>query len=498
MTIKEILLKVPFRRIMPSPNSSGVYGYSSGEMRDVPPDDSQYEIISQSEFLREYFITGHKIWNPSYYADRIKTSDDGKRYIHYVERNAFDFQQVIATKQLIHLTGNPISFVNSNSSQIENQKDLLVDFKQGWIKKNMEVAWYKCAKSEKITGDTAFVGYFDENKKFNWRVLSYMNDEILYPHENPMTGRMEVFGRKYKQYADNGRIVELLDVWDNKNVTTYIKNSTGTILQQLKKVFGGEDWSVFKEPTPHGFPFCPVSYKRNFDGACWSPVQDACDKYELAMSQLSENNKAYAFRILFLSGDNVNVNFDSYGQPTAISGDKDSNAKFLEKADASDTFKTQLDILLTEIFRGSFTVLPPEVKSGDLPGVAIKLLYSPAVEKAMADANEWNEFIDSTVEIFKYGYSVEVGKVAQYAAFDVRGEIIPYIHQNEAEIINNINSSVLAGSLSKQTSSEKHPYGASDEETRLKNEAREELKAAASVQAEVQNKNNQAREANEV
>lgn len=30
---------------------------------------------------------------------------------------------------------------------------------------------------------------------------------------------------------------------------------------------------------------------------------------------------------------------------------------------------------------GSFVVMPPEVKSGDLPGVAIKLIYSPSLEK---------------------------------------------------------------------------------------------------------------------
>ena len=496
MKVEDILLKVPFRRIMPNVISNmASYGYTSGEMQEVPPEDTQYEVISQSEFLREYFITGHKIWSPAYYADRIKKDDKGKSYIHYVERNAFDFQKIIATKQLIHLTGNPISFINSDSTKLESQRDLLIEFKQGWIKKNMEVAWYKCAKSEKITGDAAFCGYFDTKKRFHWRVFSFMNDDTLYPHEDPITGKMSIFGRKYKQYDENGKMIELLDVWDERNVTTYIRSSTSSMINRIKALFGGQNWSVYREPIPHGFPFCPVAYKRNFDGACWSPVQDACDKYELAMSQLSENNKAYAFRILFLKGDNIDINFDSYGQPTAIAGDKESDANFLNRADASQTFELQLNILLREIFRGSFTVIPPEVKSGDLPGVAIKLLYSPAVEKAMEDANEWNSFIDDVVEIFKYGYSVEIGKVAEYAAFDVRGEIIPYVHQNEAEIINNINASVLAGSLSTQSAAEKHPYGAADEETRLKEQAREELSAAASVTEDVgNNPENQAKE----
>lgn len=496
MKVEDILLKVPFRRIMPSIIPDRIYSYSRGEAMNVPENDCQYEVLSQSEFLREYFISGHKIWNPAYYADRIKTDDAGKHYIHYVERNAFPFQQIIATKQFIHLTGNQISFVNSNSNLLESQRDLLIEFKQGWIKKNMEVAWAKCVKSEKITGDTAFCGYFDQNKKFGWRVFSFMNDDVLYPHEDPITGKMNIFGRKYKSYDEAGKIVEKLDVWDSRYVTTYIKNSTGNVIQRIKSMFGNQEWSVYSEPVPHGFPFCPVSYKRNFNGACWSPVQDACDKFELAVSQLSENNKAYAFRILFLKGDNVDVNFDSYGQPTAITGDGESDAKFLDKADASTSFTTQIDILLREIFRGSFTVIPPEVKSGDLPGVAIKLLYSPAVEKAMEDAKDWDSFMDDMVNIFKFGYSTEIGKTAQYSAFDVRGEIIPYVHQNDAEIINNINASILAGSLSQLTASEKHPYSASDEETRLKNQAKEELRAAASMQQEEGiNKNNEQREA---
>lgn len=495
MKIEDILLKVPFRRIMPSAIPDGVYSYSRGEAMAVPENDCQYEILSQSEFLREYFTSGHKVWNPAYYADRIKTDENGKHYVHYVERNAFPFQQIITTKQLIHLTGNPVSFINSNSNMLERQQELLIEFKQGWIKKNMEVAWYRCAKSEKITGDAAFCGYFDSSKKFRWRVFSFMEDDILYPHPDPVTGKMAIFGRKYKSYDESGKIIEKLDVWDNKYVTTYIKNSTGNVIQRIKSLFGNQDWSIFSGPVPHGFPCCPISYKRNFNGACWSPVQDACDKYELAVSQLSENNKAYAFRILLLTGDTVDINFDSYGQPTAIAGDKDADAKFLDKADASSSFNLQIDILLREIFRGSFTVIPPDVKSGDLPGVAIKLLYSPAVEKAMEDAKDWDGFMDSMVEIFKFGYSTELGKTAEYAAFDVRGEIIPYVHQNEAEIINNINASILAGSLSQLSGSEKHPYAASDEEKRLKNQAKEELRAAASIQDDVMNTNNQQREA---
>ena len=39
--------------------------------------------------------------------------------------------------------------------------------------------------------------------------------------------------------------------------------------------------------------------------------------------------------------------------------------------------------------------------------MAIKLLYSPAFENAMKDAQEYNRLIDDMVRIFTYGYGVE-------------------------------------------------------------------------------------------
>ena len=136
-----------------------------------------------------------------------------------------------------------------------------------------------------------------------------------------------------------------------------------------------------------------------------------------------------------------------------------------------------MSILLDNIFRGSFTVLPPEVRSGDTPGIAVKLLYSPAVEKAMSDAKDWDSWLDDVVEIFKFGYGLEVGKSFEYQSLNVAGKIIPYIHQNDSETTAIINSSLLAGSLSSETASELHPYAQYDEVNRVNQEKRAELNA---------------------
>ena len=158
-------------------------------------------------------------------------------------------------------------------------------------------------------------------------------------------------------------------------------------------------------------------------------------------------------------------------------------ASLLTKADASESFKLQLETQLRNIFLGSFTVTPPEVKSGDLPGVAIKLIYSPALELAMSDAREWDLFIDDMVAIFKEGYSKEVGHVSGFNSISVKGQITPYIHQNVAELMNILCQGVLAGTLSVESAASNVPYGEKDEFRELNQNRRKE--AATKFSADV-------------
>ena len=115
---------------------------------------------------------------------------------------------------------------------------------------------------------------------------------------------------------------------------------------------------------------------------------------------------------------------------------------------------------------GSFIVTPPEVRSGDLPGVAIKLIYSPALENAMNDANDWNAFIDDMFELFTYGYGIEKKMSAQFNEINAHATIEPYIHENSAEVIQLLSQSVMSNILSVETAIEKNPFSMTDEQKR--------------------------------
>lgn len=450
--VDALLTKTPFRRPMPSYDDFVIP--SNGSDTSVPMSRVVYENISQDLFLTEIDPSGHKINNQFYYSDRIKKDDEGKTYIHYVERTSFPIQDIILTKQLTHLAGNPINFINGSVKQTEKEKQLMIELKQAWLTKNMEVALFESYKMEKSTGDTAFCAYIDENKEVGWRTFGYSKGETLFPSYDVMTGKLSTFARRY---INNGNIC--VDVW-NSTMFYSFESDKGKWVQKIRK--------------PHGFRRIPIAYKRSDIGACWTPVQDIIDKFEIAISQLCESNKTYAFRIMFISGDDVSVKSDASGAPAYIVGDKDSDAKMLEGADASTSFELQIKTLSNMMFMGSFVVTPPEVKGGDLPGVTIKILYSPAVEKAMRDAKEWNQFVDDVVSIFKEGYGVESGKITDFKVLKVRGEIAPYVHQNDMEIINNINSSVTMGSLSTETATEMHPYSQNDEYERVMKDKEDE------------------------
>lgn len=437
--------------------------------------------IYQSEFLAELYPSGHKINDPLYYENifkKIKTKDsNGKEYDQVVEmaieRVAIAMQQVILTKHLTHLCGKDIRFVFSGSKYTEEKKKQVKELKQGWIKKNMETAKYDFCKSVKATGDGAFCAVM-EDRAFSYRVFSALNGDSLHPIFG-FDGKLDRFGRSFTAFDYDAREEVLyLEIWDKTYFYRYRYSTANTN--------GDQDGWELQKISPHGFEEIPIVYKKVEKGACWSDVQDLIDKLEMALSQLFENNKSYAFRIMVIKGG-FEIQGDLRGQARAIMmEDADGSAGFMEKADASDSFSLQLEQTLKFILMGSFIVLPPEVKGGDLPGVTIKILYSPSVEQGINDKNEYNSAIDSMVNLFKHGYGTELGNTSGFDALDVRGEIDVYVHQNDAEVINNLNTSVLDGTLSVETAAEKHPDAATDEMERLLRQNREELTGTQGVE----------------
>ncbi|MCM1219944.1 MAG: phage portal protein, partial [Lachnospiraceae bacterium] len=378
-----ILTKVPFTRITPR-------GYLKGQIvSDLKPmrvraDRMNYKVVSQSDFLREYFPSGHMINSEEYYPDRIKYDEENKRFFkESVFRAAFPFQMIITIQHLVHLFGNDVRHELTDGKMDEKTNELFLEFQKGWLDHNIDIALYELGKSVKITGDGALVFYLLDGK-VHTKPLSFLEGDTLYPHYNSITGKLDMFARQFVDYdADAKERVVWVEVWDNEYMYTYRQDKQGLsgAINRVKEFFGLSGYSLVSTKK-HGFSRIPIVYHRDSNGACWSFSQDSIDKYELAISHLCQNNMAYAFPIMLLKGDDVEIQGDMYGAVKAITMGKEDDASFMTRPQASEEFNLQLTTLLKMIFMGSFIVMPPEVKSGDLPGVAIKLIYSPSLEKA--------------------------------------------------------------------------------------------------------------------
>lgn len=486
---RDICTKKPWYNVMPTGYLAHGGQEREIETSDIPmPDDRlKVRIKTQQDFMREYFPSSHRINDTSEYPDVWKKDPvSGKYYCQKIKRCAFAFQQLIAQKHTLHLTGNDVQFEISEGNfpdgREEEYQNQLSAFKRMWLDMGMETCFFEAINSWNITADCAIVGYIRKDGTVGAKTLSFLNGDTLYPQIDSVTGELVAFGRSYYDYDASGEIkTEHLEVWDDKYLYRFDKQVDGNDDAELQTEIG-EDYAVYGfhlvSRKDHGFPFIPVAYARKNDGPCWSPVQRMIEDYEAAFSHLCENNEAYAFPIFFYQGEGEDLQIQG-GMNGAVKAlamnDPDAKAGFLNGTDASNAFATQLDKAYNLIYELSFTVKPPELKSGDLPGVALKLLYSPAIECAMNDAQHLQPFLTSVVKIAKYLAGYKNNNTATMMALPVNSYIQAYIHENYTEEITNIATAVQNGFLSRQTASERCPqFPKNGEYARVVKEKKEE------------------------
>lgn len=487
--VRELLVRKPFYEVTPKGYMKhGIIDreFSENEDPSMPADVLYRNIKTQQDFLREFYPSGHRICDPQQYPDIWKKNPEtGLWCVQKIQRTAFAFQQVIWTKHVLHVTGNDIQFELAEGTEEGSEdklQELLTKYRKGWLMHDMEIRFFEAVSAYMKVADCAIVGYFDGDGKFGTRTLSFDRGDTLFPRYDPLTGELIAFARKYVDYDEEGEErIEWVEAWDKDKFYRLKKDLSGgtakNVARKIASIFGASEYTCVEEKR-HGFPFIPVAYARNEDGPCWSAVQRNIEDYEEAFSYLCENNKAYAFPILTLTGegDEIEIKGDTNGAAkTIMITDTDGKAEFLNGTDASNAFATQLNKSYDLIYELSFTVKPPELKSGDLPGVAIKLLYSPALEAAMNDAQRLQPFLDQLVRITKFGIGTENNCMASMVALPVNAWIESYIHQNDTELITNLATAVQNNFLSKQTASERNSkFSKNDEFTRIMREQKEE------------------------
>lgn len=480
--MRELLTKKPFYRINPSAKEKAVT--QTTIVGEQPPvmDELEFDIVTQADFMRELDPNSHAINDTSLYQNWVQSDDDGLYYESQWERHAFAFQQEILEDRLVRLTGNDIQFDLSGKTEDKKTREDFYKFKGAWAEKSMERSWYEVAKSTLATGDAAFVGILD-NGKFEWKTFSYLKGDVLYPHFNRKTGKLSVFARTYKDYGDDGEVHRYIDAWDDTYYYRFVdgsekpqegENSEEVTLGEFKVSGYG-----LEEKSPHGFNRIPIAYRRCDTGPCWSNSQEAIEHYELAFSRLAQSNSAFGLPILSLtSGNGKNIEDLSMGDMSYAAKifliPSDGKAEFLQRQDASNAYKAQLDELKRKIYEMSMVVKSPELKSGDTPAAAIKLLYSDSYNKGMNETQEFDGCIDDMVEIFSWGAGIEREERLKFMNLPISHWIQIFIPISEGELASILATGVQNKFCSKQTASEKFPYATPQEWSRILQERHDE------------------------
>lgn len=493
MDPKDILVKEPFKRTLPSNQltQSGIAHIQGDAMTQAEEyrDPLRYEIMTQADFLREYDVNSHAINSLKYYPNPLEKDEEGQLYHKIKSRVAIAWQERIFTKRLNCLTGNNINIRLTNRKAGKKEQEMLDIFREGWEDKDMEIAVYESLCSDGKTGDCALCFYL-KNGKMGWRQFGYENGDLLYPHYDPYTGELALLGRKYCTRDSDGKKTEYLDVWDDQYYARYILST-----EDGKKA----EWKLDQNAERHNFPSIPIAYDR-YGEPFWAKSQSLIEQHEFAMSQLCENNLAYALRILYAFGADMDMRSTLDGTPTQInSASTDAKVGFLEPADASNSFTLQLTTLEKNIMKCSFAVDTPEIKSGaDMSSLTVKMLYADAYQKAILDSQHFQKFLNKIVELFKFGYGVEMGMTSRFQTLKVKAELYPYLFMSETEHVANIMQLTSVGALSKRSASDhayEMGYGVIGEYDRIKEEENEELAQEARAEAQNATRANQVNQA---
>ena len=496
---KPLFVKKPFTRVTAIGHGDkelDVIGNPSWET--VRRDNLVLRKLTQEDFEREYDPLAHLIYNREYYPDIWRKNDeDGNWYVEEIPRYSFAFQKIILYKHMTHLCGNDIMFELADEKETEDTRTILNILKDGWRKHNCEIAWYNLMYSVKRTADGACVGYLVDGK-FGWKSLSFKDGDVLYPHFDRMTGEMEVFARTYRAMDDDGEDRDFVDVWDKKYYYCLVSDNgkgeemKGTAVEDSPLAKYDISGFTIIEQRPHGFPYVPIVYVRNDEGPCWAFSQELIDQYEMAFSRLAQANHDFGLPIMYIKGEGSSELTDvdmSYASKVITLPDE-GEVGFLNRQDASNAYKAELSSLEDSIYRQSFAVRTPELKSGDTPAAAIKMLYSDAVENAINDSQKFQSSLADFVKIFEFGYGVESKHRLDFQNTNIVFYIEPYVHRNVAAEILDMSSAVQNGYLSRQTASEKSYYSTSQEWDRILNEEQEKKQKELLLEAqriEVQN-----------
>lgn len=439
-------------------------------------------IVPIEQLLKEYDPWSHTVLHDENIpAITVKNSEGGWIQIES-KRMPIPFQQNITKKQTLHLCNNQMSHVMLNIEPTDEQNKQFVKIKQIWDERNMDGIKTEAVLTQKSQSVVGMLFYHDYNGEIKARILKYSDGYNIITHKD--ANGDHIFECVYYAVDD----VEYIDCYDDTYM--YRITSSSDVVTDDKGVVTSDGW-VHHNPVPHGFSECPLVVKRG--PVAWDNVQDLIEVYERTYNTFMVIQNRYGWGVLYVKGK-----FNQTGQKVAgnvvlndTSMSPEADAKILTPPSPQNMTET-LDQMEYSIQKGSGTtfILPKDIKlSGEASGVAVQLTQELDIETALQDVNEWQNFANKMMRLFKEGLARElVNKnekgfetaITDFPKLNIRTRFVVWRPQSN-EVYNQMLTTLSgAGAISKQTLIEKNTESCPDELSRVakekKTEMQEELK----------------------
>lgn len=481
MNIESYLQKPVWTRRLPGPYINQTIRSSGSRMRQMQIDNYACEELTQANFLDELYPSSHKINCVEYRSLRQKFKTDSKTGavafdgFEDVCRSSFGIQQGIRRHKVAHTFGNEMWFGSEGDKKAD---EMVSNFRSHWSMAGMTDALSLWGSSLFGTGDAAIYLYI-KDEKIEYKVFSYEDGDVFNMTKDENGD--DLFVRLF--LLDGFHAVEMYGV---QSVDLWIKESAvpeSRFTSAVRSVDGNlngeksDDGYILIKSEPHGRKRCPVDYYRAKD-VCWGLGQPTIDNIEKILSDLGENNKYYAYQILFLSGGVISLPGAKGMGKVIASKTTDGKAEILKPADASNTFTIELEKNLDLLWETTGTVVlePKELKGGDYSGAFIRNLYWREVQWAANEIAKLRPAFRSIISQFSDLVGILESDINGYRNLRMSFLLEPCIPKNVAEEITNVTLAKAAGITSVKTASGEIPFNNAREYERIKEEEAEKAK----------------------
>ncbi len=429
MKISELLQKPYWYRRLNNDCDSVILPTSTRGYVETPHYDGvKRRAMTSDDFLNELYPSAHNI-NSRYYSTRpikelVETEIDVEVNGEIVKKKIKEWRVVdFASMETVRL-GLQYRFALSKASYFaangfnitnETEDDERYNTLLSWRDvAGLDVGFLEVVKSCFMTGDGALYLYQHGNT-IEYRVFSTLNGDRLYhsldENRNPVVAR---------EYTLNGR--HAVDIFRTGSVETWVQSvgdnknddAARTWWAKVKNWFKSADFATSED----GYIRTSLTNSQTYLNQCvyfriddvvWGIAQDDIEGLERSMSYIAEETKNMAFPDMFVKATKIESlpPMGAHGRTWAVRGNVDdikaADVKAITKPDMSNIAIVDSKNRFDSIMRSTLSVFvdPELVKSADLSGAAIKILYGPEIQFAQMMWTKFYHPLKDLVEVLK-------------------------------------------------------------------------------------------------